>query len=166
MDVIEKLRQSILDQIRANVPVQTVWAECRSANISDGTMVAVRAGIEYYDVLLGLGGDLLEPEPGSRVLLGLVENKAAAAFLIYAERTARRWINGDAKGGLVIADQVATRLNALEQDINTLKTAMAAWAPVSQDGGAALKAATATWFGSQLQTTSSQQLQNTRVSHG
>jgi hypothetical protein len=38
----------------------------------------------------------------------------------------------------------------LQQDINNLKQLITSWAPVANDGGAALKAALATWQGTQL----------------
>lgn len=157
-----------MNQIKAHVPLQAVWATCTSTNAQQGTMEAQRDGVEYYDVLLGIGGagDLVVPVPGSKVLLGVVENKPAATFLLLAERVERRHINGDAHGGLVLADQVASRLNTLEQDLNTLKQALTAWVPVPSDGGAALKASAATWAAQPLTPTQSQVLQNTVVHHG
>jgi hypothetical protein len=168
MDSLEKLKRAIIAQVKGHVPVQTVWATCASVNVSDGTMVATREGLDYEDVLLGIGGegDLVVPLAGSKVLLGIVENKPTAAFLLMAERVERRHINGDAHGGLVLADQVASRLNTLEQDLNTLKQVLAAWVPVPSDGGAALKAAAATWAAGLLTPTQSQALQNTVVHHG
>lgn len=166
MDVIEQLKAAIIAQVDARVPVQTVWAECVATDVASGTMMATANGLEYHDVLLGLGDDLTVPEPNSKVLLGLVGNKAEATWLIYAERIALRHINGNAKGGLVVADQVALRLNAIEQDINALKTAMASWITAPNDGGAALKLAATAWFSTQLATTQSEPLQNPKVKHG
>lgn len=166
MDPVAKLRELLRKDMDARVPVQTVWATCTSVNSEEGTMEATREGLEYYDVLLGLGGDRLEPIAGSKVLLGLVENKAAACFLIYAEETERRNINGDAFGGLARADAIAQELASLQQDLNALKGVFQAWVTVPNDGGAALKAGAATWAGNQLQVTTQQDIQNPKVNHG
>jgi hypothetical protein len=166
MDVIEKLKQVIREDMRSMVPVQTIWATCKSANLQEGTMVAIADELEYYDVLLGLGGDLVEPMPDSRVLLGLVNNKREACVLLFAEATKVRHINGDSWGGLVKADPVATKLLALEQDLNTIKQLVTSWIPVPNDGGASLKAQLIGWSAQTIATTSSAELQNPKVKHG
>lgn len=165
MDPIEKLRQLLRTEMRNMAPPTVVWATCKSVNTQDGTMVAEREGLDYEDVIIGLGGNRQVPKASSRVLLGIIEGKRQAAFLIWAD-TQELHLNGDAHGGLVKAEELASRLNALEQDINNLKLVFSTWAPVTQDGGAALKGAAATWYAQQLTTTTSQQLQNTQVQHG
>lgn len=166
MDMITKLRELLRADMKSQVPVQTVWATCKSVSMAQGTMVATADGIDYNDVLIGLGGDLLEPTANSRVLLGLVMNKRQATFLIATEQTSRRWINGNAHGGLTKADSVTNKLNAIAQDINTLKQLFTVWSPVSMDGGAALKVSTAVWAADMLVLTVSNELQNDTVSHG
>lgn len=166
MDSLERLKRALLATMKANVPVQTLWAQCQSVNLQEGTMVATREGLDYEDVLLGLGPDITVPELGSKVLLGLVENQRAATFLLFAERIAERRINGNAHGGLVRANEVAKEFAIIQQEINALKQVLIAWVPVPSDGGAALKAASASWSAQPLMTTLSQQLQNPKVSHG
>ena len=61
MDSLEKLKRAIIAQVKANVPVQTVWATCTSVNLQEGTMEATRDGVEYFDVLLGLNNDIMLP---------------------------------------------------------------------------------------------------------
>lgn len=166
MDVIEKLRESLLAQIRANVPVQVVYATCSSVEPEAGTMVASREGIEYYDVLLGLGPDITVPMVGSRVVLGLLENKRQATFLLFAEAIEERRINGNALGGLVMATPLVAKVNALEAQLNQLKGLLSSWVPVPNDGGLALKVATTTWAGQPVAPTTVQDIANPRVSHG
>lgn len=169
MDSLERLKQALVAQVNARVPVQTVWAECVSANAEEGTMTASREGLEYDDVLLGLGPDITVPAPGSKVLLGLVENQRAATFLLFAESIQERRINGSAYGGIVKADSLAQEINALRQDLNSLKQAFASWVPVggpTSDGGAGLKALAASWSAQQLTPVASASLQNTKVKHG
>lgn len=76
-------------------------------------------------------------------------------------------INGGDKGGLVIAENTANRLNALENDINQLKNILSGWSPVSQDGGAALKTAlTAAGYPTDTLTqTQDSDLENDKVKH-
>ncbi len=49
---------------------------------------------------------------------------------------------------VALAGKVLTELNKLASDVNSLKTVFSAWIPVPNDGGAALKTAATTWFGS------------------
>ncbi len=71
--------------------------------------------------------------------------------------------NGGDLGGLVRVEDITKRLNLIEKDINKLKTAMSGWTPVPQDGGAALKAAAASWAGSQLTPTKRGDYENTKI---
>lgn len=59
-------------------------------------------------------------------------------------------MNGGKLGGMVKVEDITTRLNLIEKDINKLKQAFASWTPVPQDGGAKLKAGVASWAGSRL----------------
>lgn len=49
-------------------------------------------------------------------------------------------LNGGNEGGLVLAEKLIKRLNALEKDNNNLKTVFSTWSVTHPDGGAALKA--------------------------
>lgn len=166
MDSLEKLKRAIIEQVKSHVPVQTMWAECASTNLEQGTMVAKAEGLEYDDVLLGLGPDITVPEVGSKVLVGIVENQREATFLIYAEKITLKRLNGDVHGGLVKAESVTAELNALRQELNTLKSLFTGFVPVPGDGGAALKVTVATWAAATLPPVASQSLQNPIVTHG
>jgi hypothetical protein len=76
------------------------------------------------------------------------------------------WLKGSQYDGLVKVGDLVTKLNNLESDINDLKTAFSTWVTVPNDGGAALKAITATWYGSTLTPTTQSDLENTTVKHG
>lgn len=71
--------------------------------------------------------------------------------------------NGGELGGLIKIEDLTKRLNLIEKDINKLKTAMSGWIPVSQDGGAALKATAKDWFSVQLTTTKRGDYENTKI---
>lgn len=73
--------------------------------------------------------------------------------------------NGGNNGGVPVSNKVAQRLNKIETDVNNLKTVFSTWVPVSNDGGAALKSASATWFAQQLQPTQETDIDNPQVKH-
>lgn len=74
-------------------------------------------------------------------------------------------LNGGNLDGLVKAQALTDRLNALENDINNLKSAALGWMPVPQDGGEALKVALSAWTGSQLTITQKSDIENTKIKH-
>jgi len=74
-------------------------------------------------------------------------------------------LNGGRNGGMVNVGDVVSRLNAIERDVNSLKTVFAGWVPVPQDGGAALKTAVTSWAGQQLTPTVQSDIEDTKVKH-
>lgn len=74
-------------------------------------------------------------------------------------------LNGGSFGGMVKAEQLAQRINAIEKDINTLKNVFSAWVTTPNDGGAALKLAAAAWAGSLLTLTQRSDYENGKVKH-
>lgn len=167
--MIEQLKAAIIAQVNARVPVQTVWAECVAADVASGTMTATANGLEYHDVLLGLGDDITVPEPDSKVLLGLVGNKAEATWLVYAERIALRHLNGNAKGGLVVANTVRQADTMLLNKVNQLITVLSAWTPTVPPTVvdiATLKVALTTWCTTPLQPVVPTTYENPKVKHG
>lgn len=71
--------------------------------------------------------------------------------------------NGGENKGMVLVESVKDRLNRIEDDINSLKTAMTSWTPVPQDGGAALKGATASWASQRLVNTQVSDIENDKI---
>lgn len=74
-------------------------------------------------------------------------------------------MNDGKNDGLVNVKGLVQKINAVEQDINDLKTALGGWAPVPQDGGAALKAAVGSWVAKQLTATQQSDIEDTKVTH-
>jgi len=74
-------------------------------------------------------------------------------------------INDGKNGGLVKVKELVQKVNALEQDINTLKNAFKAWVVTPQDGGAKLYAAATTWANTPLQQTKVKDIENDKVKH-
>lgn len=125
-------------------------------------------------------GLCLFPEVGSYVVVGFVADGAAGVVLltekiesadiviggtsVKIDNTAVSF-NGGSLGGLVKVQELADRLNNIENDINALKSAMSLWTPVSNDGGAALKTAASQWYGNMLTPTVRGDFENDKVKH-
>lgn len=75
-------------------------------------------------------------------------------------------LNDGSYDGLVKVQELTQKLNDIENDINALKTAFSGWTPIPNDGGGALKTATGSWYGQQLQPTQQQDIENDKITHG
>ena len=74
-------------------------------------------------------------------------------------------MNGGNNGGLVNIDDLVAHINTIEDDINNLKTALSGWTPAPNDGGAALKTAITTWFGTPIANTQKSDFEDTKITH-
>lgn len=72
-------------------------------------------------------------------------------------------LNGGKLGGSVKVEELTTRLNTIEKDINALKNVFSTWIVAPQDGGAALKGAASTWAGQSLTLTKREDYENEKV---
>ena len=74
--------------------------------------------------------------------------------------------NGGDNDGIVKVNPLTDDINSIKDDINMLKNIFkTAWIVAPQDGGAALKAAAASWAAQQLQQTNKSDLENTKIKH-
>jgi hypothetical protein len=71
--------------------------------------------------------------------------------------------NSGSLGGMVKVEDLITRLNKIEQDVNNLKSVFSGWVPAPNDGGAALKSAAASWSGQQLTPTQKNDIENPKI---
>lgn len=106
-------------------------------------------------------GVMVVPKDGSVVAVVWV-SKTTAVVVMVAEVEEIRLMGGQL-GGLVKVVELVKRLNAVEKDMNSLKQVFQDWAPVSQDGGAALKAAATAWATQQLTETQKSDIENEKV---
>lgn len=74
-------------------------------------------------------------------------------------------LNGNSNNGILKVVPTVGKLNIVENDLNNLKTLIAAWAPIPNDGGAALKAALTVWCATIITNTSTANLENPNVKH-
>lgn len=126
-------------------------------NSVDGCLCEVQiGGIAIPDVRLRAseldddGQMLVTPKVGSAVTVGSLSGDLAQLVVLQVDRIETIVINGGNLGGLINIEQLTSNLNAIEDDINNLKTAMSGWVPSPMDGGAALKTAITTWAGQPL----------------
>jgi hypothetical protein len=73
--------------------------------------------------------------------------------------------NDGALGGMVKVDGVTQKINALENDINSLKTIFSSWVPAPNDGGASLKTASASWASQQITPMRRTDIENEKIKH-
>src|SRR5690606_1818507 len=92
---------------------------------------SVDTDLEYHDVQIGGGALLNVPKAGSRALIGIVENKAAATFLLMATKLEEvHWtaelmkLNGDKHGGLIIFQKLFDELDKEKARVDKLYDAI------------------------------------------
>jgi hypothetical protein len=108
-------------------------------------------------------GFVLYPKVGSTILVGKIENLSAYYVAMFSELE-HVVINGGENGGLVISQNTANKLNAIEKKMNDLASIFNQWTPAPSDGGAALKSLLTVW-GQPLTITKSKDLENPKVKH-
>lgn len=105
------------------------------------------------------GGLYIKPSVDSYVVVNWI-NKTLCYITLCSEVDAIIFQDG-VNLGIPKTPETVERLNLIEQDINTLKEIIGTtWVPVATDGGAALKAAAATWSGTDLVETINDDIQN------
>ena len=112
------------------------------------------------------GGEMLvTPKEGSAVIVGSLSGDLSQLVVLQVDHIDSIVINGGELGGLINIEQLTEKLNAIEDDINSLKAAITDWLPVAQDGGAALKTAVSTWAGQQLTRSEKRDYEDEKIKH-
>ena len=186
----QKVRVALLEQLSRWIPASVVGI-VTDVNAPDScTVQPIDEGAQYFNVRLrgtidgSDGGMYAEPKVNSYVIISPLMHddeqmcvtrctevekwhiKTDSGSKVEVLANGEVHLNGDNEGGVPITADVVSRLNAIEQDINTLKTVFSGWVTVPQDGGAALKAAAGAWFAQQLQQTVNSDIENQKVLHG
>ena len=153
---------------------------CRVTAVDDAARTAVclpvDGGAELTDVRLQASegktsGLYTKPAIGSDVVVAYLDRNNACLLLttdieeIAIDLTANLTINGGKNDGLVKVRELTAKLNTLEEELNKLKSYLASWETVPNDGGAALKTLTASWAMNQLTMTKQDELENQYVRH-
>jgi len=84
---LDEFTRLLKEQGKSHVKPQLVWATVKSVDWDKKVMVATDLidDLDYYDVLLGIGAVYQKPKVGTKCLLGVLGNKAAATFLVESE---------------------------------------------------------------------------------
>lgn len=161
----DKLKATLTQLVKSKIAVQTAWVTCKSVDWEAKTMVCTGTldDLDYFDVLLGLNAIQIKPVEKSKCLIGILGNNTAATFIIWCNEAELIQFNKGEKGGIPISQKVADRTNTVEQDINDLKQMFSSWVVAPQDGGLALKTATASWYSSVLTETQEGDIANEKI---
>ena len=143
---------------------------------------APTGGIMLNAVTLNTNGMVLYPADGSNVWVAEVDAPGGKWGVIKCSNLVKMQVtiggsqftitdgliqmNDGSKNGLVVVNDLVTRLNKLEQDNNKLKAAFNTWIVVANDGGSALKVAATTWTASTLTETAASDIENTAITQG
>jgi len=74
-------------------------------------------------------------------------------------------LNDGNNDGIVKVIELTDKLNAIERDINSLKSIFQSWIPTPQDGGSALKSASASWYAQTITETQKTDIENDKIKH-
>ena len=152
--------------------VESVGDETCSVKIADRIVI--------NDVRLNASADgnadniLIKPKVGSMVLMadlsgGELRSLVVISFSALDSMTVKFEgevvINGGENEGLVKVVELTEKLNAIENDINNLKSIFSSWVPVVYDGGASLKLAATDWASKTLTKTTQKDIENDMIKH-
>lgn len=99
-------------------------------------------------LFLGVANDNCAAEVGEVIIFSEDENNEVASY-IHFKADGNILINGDTDNAVRFKPMAET-IKEIQDDIGALKNVFSTWVVVPADGGAALKAAAATWFATPL----------------
>jgi hypothetical protein len=156
---IDNIPMSLLGSI---VSVDETEMTCEvTPNIGGANFTDVRLMADNETTSLGI---YFKPKVGSQVMISPQDE--VTYFVSMVSEVDEVWLRGNTNGGIVKVTDLVTKLNNIENDLNTLKTAFTGWVVVPSDGGAALKVITATWAGQTITQTTVNDLESDTVKHG
>lgn len=121
---LDKFGQLFKQHLNGSVKATLRWVEATEIDWETQTMTAKDGdGLEFFDVLLGVGMTAVKPVPGTDCLVAIVEGDDATAFLLFADEAELIQFNGGEHGGLTITPELKTQLAKTNQYCTQLKTA-------------------------------------------
>lgn len=176
------LRQMIADSMPSQMRLGVAKAIDQDKRTCD---VELDDDVMLYDVRLApinTASCFCLPKIDSWVIVGTLENCESLTFIAamseidsvimnidsvkFEIKDGDVIINNGQYGGLVKVVELAGKINTIEKDLNTLKTAFKAWVVTPNDGGAKLKAAAAAWTSKSLTLTQQADIENNKIKHG
>ena len=142
----------------------------RTCDLEPTEDIAPRAGIRLQAVIDETKGFVLIPKEGSFIVVSFFDR--TTGFVSLTSEIEKILIdtdlvqfNGGDNGGLININDLVTQMNKAQNDLNSLKSAISGWIPVANDGGAALKIALGSFFGTQLNLTVKGDMEDTKITH-
>ncbi|MEO6176938.1 MAG: hypothetical protein ABIP27_17425 [Flavobacterium circumlabens] len=182
MKALTEFKNLMHEKMQQKVPIQTEWVKVSSVDWEDKTMVAIGEdnGLEYFDVVLGLGSINIRPKVESLALVGSIHN-GEACFMISCEEIEEielidktgfkvslndglLLLNGDQFGGIVNAKELKTQVDKNTEILNKIQSVFKSWVPTPNDGGASLKTLVTEFVN--LPLTDLGNIQNDKIKHG
>ena len=108
---------------------------------------------------------IIRPAVGAAVIVGSLTGDLDQLAILSVDKAEEVIINGGRLGGLIKVEELTTRLNTIERDVNQLKQVFSAWTPIPGDGGASLKGGVSSWAGRQLALTKRGDYEDEKVKH-
>lgn len=145
--------------------IAAVDENSKTCNIDDDSFMMY--GIRLQSVTNAAAGILKVPKIGAQALAVKIEDGDGFMLLDCAEYD-KIIFNGGTNGGLINIQSLVNKINAIENDLNSLKTVFkTTWIPPtsSPDSGAALKAAAADWADQTITKTKTKDLEDKTVTH-
>lgn len=176
LDIRELLEEIIANQIDRENFYSIVG---RAVNVDETTRTcdlepieanAPRAGINLQSVESGTTGIVIIPKEGSFIAVTFFDKRTGFVSLtsdvekILIDTDLVQYNGGD-NGGLVNINDLVTQMNTIENDLNSLKSALLGWIPVPTDGGAALKVALTNFIAATLTPTITSDMEDPSVLH-
>lgn len=142
--------------------IAAVDENSKTCNIDDDGFMMY--GIRLQSVTNAAAGILKVPKIGAQALAVKIEDGDGFMLLDCAEYD-KIIFNGGNNGGLINIESLVDKINAIENDLNSLKTVFKSWTPVAQDGGSALKTAAADWADQTITKTKTKDLEDKTITH-
>lgn len=131
---LDKFGQLFKHHLNGSMKATLRWVEATEIDWDAQTMTAVDGdGLEFFNVLLGVGMMAVKPVVGTDCLIAIVEGDEATAFLLFADEAELIEFNGGENGGLVKISPTIAWMQKVNSDLQTLKTLLQT-SPVAGNG--------------------------------
>ena len=167
----ENIRQAI-KRMSANEDAEFYGVPCIVESIDENALICdcmpINGDAAFNDVRLQAGagtGIVIIPKVQSVVMVQPI-NEITGYISLFSDIESIQFLNGSF-GGLIKIEELTTKLNNVEKDLNDLKEVFSTtWTPTPNDGGAALKVAAANWYAATIAETERGDLENELIKHG
>jgi len=162
MNPIDSLRQIVktFDEVYSKVcKISSVEGILCTCSPIDGTSDLLDVRLQTQQA----NGLLLIPSIGSMVLVSFISSDEAYVSMFSQVDSIE--LNGNSNGGLVKSPELESQIGKLKETVDAIVQAFSSWAPVANDGGAALKTLVSTNLTGKT-TGDFSKLQNDKIKHG